>query len=70
MKHFMECQGYGRNTIEWENIFENDEKLQFEIGKEVREIMSIRVKKIHEDGLTSSLAPTALDSFCLLSLEE
>ena len=70
MKHFMECQGYGRNTIEWEEIYENDEQLQFEIGKEVRERINIREKKIHEDGLTSPLAPTAPDSFCLLSLEE
>ena len=66
----MECQGYGRNNIEWEEIFENDDKLQFEIGKEVRERINIREKKIYEDGLTSSLAPTAPDSFCLLSLEE
>ena len=70
MKHFMECQGYGRNTIEWEEIFENDEEIQSEIGKEVEERLKVREKKIQEDGLTSTLAPTAPDSFCLLSLEE
>ena len=59
----MKCQGYGRNYIEWEEIFENYEEIQFEIGREVRERLRIREKKIKEDGLTSSLAPTAPDSF-------
>lgn len=59
----MKCQDYGRSCIEWEEIFENDEEIQYEIGKEVRERMKVREKKIQEDGLTSSLAPTAPDSF-------
>ena len=69
-KYFMECPGRGINSIKWNKIFENFQIFLFEIRKEVTERLSLREKKTHEDGLTSSLAPTAPDSFCLLSLEE
>ena len=59
--HFMKCSCYQREEISWEDIYSNDNKKQFEIGKEAYLRLEIRKRKKEEDGRASLPAPTAPD---------
>ena len=63
ISHFMSCENYGEKVTDWESIYGNDTRKQFEIAQETETRLKIRENKLQEDGLDSLPAPTTPKTF-------
>ena len=61
INHFFKCKKYEREEVEWENILESDEKVQYDIAKEAETRIKLRETKQQEIGQGSPPAPTTPD---------